>query len=60
MFVPLTVVPMNLPLSSITMGPVASIVGAAKTVVATQMVMSDPRIARTRECDRKVPIKGNV
>lgn len=56
----MTVVPMNLPLSSITMGPVASIVGAAKTVVATQMVTSNPRIASTRECDWKVPIKGNV
>ena len=41
---PLAVVPMNLPSSSVTIGPEACIVGAAKTVAAAaQMIKSKLR-----------------
>ena len=44
LFVPLTVVPMNVPPSSVTIGLITSVEGAAKTVaVSTQTATSDAR-----------------
>jgi len=58
LFTPSAVVPMNLPLSSVTIGGVAYIVGAAKTVaVAAQMAISDARrkAMASRGDDWRVP-----
>ena len=61
MFVPLTVVPMNPPSSSVTIGQEARIVGVATTVAAAaQMVTINPRKKgmATKESDWKVQLMG--
>ena len=61
LFVPLAVVPMNVPLSSVTTGQVLSVEGEAKTVaVATQTGISNARrkTMSTREKDGQENHKG--
>jgi len=58
LFTPSAIVPMNLPLSSVTIGGMAYIVGAAKTVaVAAQMATRDARrkAMTSRDGDWRVP-----
>ena len=57
-FVPLAVVPVNVPPSSLTIGPVGCLVGAAKpAVIAAQMVASNAgrNFMTTKEKNWRVP-----